>query len=173
MFDAYPMIRKQTFDPQDLFLAFDGLRDDHTLLDIPVTESPHAGIMQALETGKDMFKTDYSERAMNGTLDMRYNQRLSRRKMEKAFQLKKKEVQQDTYAPVKVSIFNGHNYIIDGKHTTALCYVNSLKVRCIIVQNPFLDSFYCQLYKKIKKRGKKYKKGIAFFEIIYKQNDEN
>ena len=173
MFNVLPVIDEKMIDPKDLYLGFDGLCDDQTMLDLPLPQSPHAGIMQSYKDGSNVLKTEYYKRAINGTLDMRYNQWLSRRKIVSAIEQKKKELDQNTYLSVKVSIVNNRYYIIDGKHSAALCYVNRLSVKCAIIQHPFFDSFYFKANLKMKKSGKAYKKGINFFKTIYEHTNDN
>ena len=53
-------IKEIPFDK--LFLGYDYLKDEFTLLDIPITESPHFDMMKKLYMGEDISDCDYIKR---------------------------------------------------------------------------------------------------------------
>ena len=167
LFDSFEVIVNKTIRPNELFIAFDGLKDEYTLLNTQIDKSPHADLMKAFVNNDNISNTTYIKRSKKGTLDLRYNQIIDERKMKNNFDQKMKVVSNNSYDPVKVSIIGNTTYIIDGKHTAALCSVKNQSVRCVVVNNPFLDSFYFNVFLKIKKKRRGFKKGIEFLEKVY------
>lgn len=155
-------------DPSELFLSSDSLKDNYTLLDIPLSKSPHYGFMRALDNGEDLLRLDYVKRLKIGALDdlvakpFGYKEIQLRR--DKYHQMKLK-VLSNTYDPVTVYKLNGRIYIRDGKHRAALCCLLSKPVKCNILSTP------CEIPLKILwtrtimlKRAKEYKKALKFID---------
>lgn len=121
-------------EPSNLFLSIDYLSDKYTLLDICVLDSPHYSLIEAVNSGKDLRKTDYYKRFVTGKLDGRHCLRergasYFYEKNENA----KRSIEQGDYEPVVVYLLNGRYYICDGKHRAALCAYMKKDVRCVVV----------------------------------------
>lgn len=121
-------------EPSNLFLSVDYLKDKYTLLDCCILDSPHYAFIEAINSGKDIKKTDYYKRFINGYLDGRHCQRERNvsyfyNKNEKA----KQSIESNDYRPVVVYSWKNRYYICDGKHRAALCAFMKKEVRCIVV----------------------------------------
>lgn len=167
LFDSYDVEEERIMNASDLLIAFDGLKDDYSLQDLSIDQSPHADLMKTFLNNGNIVATDYVKRSKNGTLDLRYNQLVDLKGLHQKFKIKLIEVNESSYSPVKVSNIAGQYYIIDGKHTAALCSVLNKKVNCILVKSPFRESFYLNIFKRLKKRDKDFSRGIDFIEKIY------
>ena len=129
-----------TITPNMLFLSTDYLKDEYTLLDCCVLDSPHYGLIEAVNNGKDITKTDYYRRFINGSLDGRHcywkrSASYFHEKNEKA----KQAIENGEYEPVVIYKWNDRYYICDGKHRAALCAFLNKDVRCI--QVPSISGF--------------------------------
>lgn len=121
--------------PQNLYLGPDFLKDDFTLLECPLLESPHYHLMEVIHTGKPLSETDYMKRFTNGCLDWRRGQ-----PMPKSFDhwyiknnTARKKIIRGDYKPVIVYQQDNKYYIFDGKHRAAMCAQLGLSVKCCVV----------------------------------------
>lgn len=127
-------------DPNNLFLSTDYLKDDYTLLDCCILDSPHYSFIEAVNNGKDIRKTDYYKRFLTGKLDGRHCQRERNLSYFYDKNIKAKEsVESGNYKPVVVYLWKGHYYICDGKHRAALCAFMKRNVNCILA--PSISDF--------------------------------
>lgn len=154
--------------PQELFLGFDALKDDYSLVDVSIDNAPHISLMKALEKKQDLRTTEYCKRYANGTLDSREKVVISNKtinEFEKKFEIRKKEVIEENYSPVQVYKLHGKYYIADGKHRAALCTVLGQSVKCKVISNDFLnDSFRQWIYRKMLKNPDNYSRNLALFK---------
>ena len=128
--------------PSKLYLGPDFLRDKYTLLDCPVSESPHIGLMAALMKGEPIEKTDYIKRFLKGTLDWRSALIMPKDKtrFQKKYECSLAEIQSGEYPPAVVYLQGGRYYIYDGKHRAALCALLGKEVRCKVVGNEIANA---------------------------------
>lgn len=123
-----------TISPDKLFLSVDYLKDRFTLLDCCIIESPHYGLVKAINNGEDVKNTDYYKRFITGKLDGRHCQR--KRKVSYFYDKNKKakeSIESGNYKPVQVYYWKGKYYICDGKHRAALCAYLQRDVKCVLV----------------------------------------
>lgn len=128
--------------PELLYLGPDFLKDKYTLLDCPVSTSPHFGLMKALNEKAVLRTTDYFRRFNKGTLDWRRSQVMPRsyNKFHNKYVKSQKEINDNKYNPVLVYYQNGRYYIYDGKHRAALCALMNKPVLCAVVSNSFVNT---------------------------------
>lgn len=122
--------------PGELYLGVDFLKDEYTLIDVPITESPHYGLMSALSAGKDGRDTQYVMRMLTGALDERYEIvafYLDCNYFRNCFEKRINSLNKDDCAQVTVYRRNGRYYIHDGKHRAALCALLGTNVKCKII----------------------------------------
>lgn len=151
--------------PSKLYLSVDYLKDNYTLLDSCLLDSPHYGFIRAINSGQDIQSTEYYQRFIKGYLDGRHCQRTRNisfyfDKNEKT----KQEVISGDYKPVAVYIWKNRFYICDGKHRAALCAYLNKDVKCILV--PSISDFkksaiHKEIYR-IMSRDKDFSKHIEY-----------
>lgn len=176
--DAFKLDKPEfILNPEDMLLDMDFLRDEYTLCNCPITDSPHYELMRTLSQGGDIAKTSYIRRFRTGTLDWRNPMIVSSKDIhhfEQTYSKRCQEIQSDTYLPIQVYNYNGRYYILDGKHRAALCALMGRQVRCIEVSHDFLyDSFNAWMFEKMKTEPNSFKKNIEFIEGVYKLQKEN
>ena len=152
--EKYKVLGQKNISPNKLFLDVDFLKDDYTLCDSSIINSPHLGLMKALEKGEDIRQTDYWHRTIMGTIDSRQKNNPTENEYNKfyiTYQQKKDEVTSGDYNPIKVYCVNDKYYIADGKHRAALCAMMGKLVKCNIISSDcMLDSYYMWNYRKMK-----------------------
>lgn len=156
--------------PEELFMGFDALKDKYSLVGVCVTESPHRTLMEALDGGEDIRKTEYCIRQKKGTLDSRSSAAVKKstvKGFKDKFCRRREEVLADSYAPVQVYRLGEKYFIADGKHRAAMCAHLGKKVKCVEISSDFLlDSFRMWMYGKMKKKPKDYSRNISMFEKL-------
>jgi hypothetical protein len=152
-----------------LYIAFDGLNDQYTLLNTCILNSPHFDLVKCLTDNGDLRSCSYVERVQKGILDFRASQRINNRyliNLNNKFAQKKSAIQNNNYDPVKiVKVFDKY-YIADGKHTAATCALLNIPVRCTDCAMVVFDSFFWWIYRKMLKNKKMYGKHLNYFESI-------
>jgi hypothetical protein len=150
-----------------LFLGPDFLKDNYTLLDCPLKNSPHYGFVECLSQKGNPEHTDYIKRYYQGTLDGRFGH--SRIRYFSIFFKKNDQRRENIISgniePVMVYEWKGRTYIQDGKHRAALCAYLGKEIPCkLIDENTLFGGITaCQL-RIAKKSADKYSKHIQFFE---------
>lgn len=143
-------------NPGSLFLGPDFLKDEFTLLDCRLLDSPHYIFVEAVNQRDELTKTEYYERYIKGTLDWRHCQ-LKAKSMERYFDKNEKakiDIIKEDYKPVVVYYWKDRWYIFDGKHRAALCAFMGRTVRCKIVPvSVALDGVWSKLFDIIKDSG--------------------
>jgi hypothetical protein len=157
-------------DTKQLHLGFDALKDEYTLVGKNVIESPHYGLMEALDKKTDIAQTDYCSRYRNGTLDSREGINITKKllsEMKVMFEKRKNEIEKNNYVPIQVYRIQGMYYIADGKHRAALCAYLGKQVKCVEISNEYLrDSFRQWIYQKMLKNSSEYSHNIRMFATI-------
>lgn len=166
-FDKYPIIESKQINPKNLFIGFDGLKDQYSLAGVPIDKSPHLDLIKVMLSDGNYEKTDYYDRLRLGYLDMRFNQKFKSEIYERVLFERKDKIEKEEYQAVKVVMIEGQYYIIDGKHTAALCCAMEKKVNCIEIMNPLHDPFYVKVYEIMKKRASQFEKNISLLKKVY------
>lgn len=151
--------------PDELFLGFDYLKDDYTLLDTSIKKSPHYDMMKKLYEEKDISDCEYIKRWVSGTLDWRYGfiKPDNFDFFVKRFIQSKENIEKNTIKPVIIYSFCGKYYIYDGKHRAAMCAYNEMSVPCIVIDTEHIFSgVWEEMFKKILNR-KYYRKHTEFY----------
>lgn len=135
---------KVLINAEELFLGPDFLKDKYTLLGTRITESPHYEFMKTLKQNEDFRKTEYIIRWENGTLDWRraMPMEIYQNEWKLKFRERLKEIQNDSYKPIKIYKVGGKKYIYDGKHRAAVCALLNKKIQCEIISNNCIFSYY-------------------------------
>ena len=153
----------------ELFLGPDKLKDQHSLIDLNIVNSPHFYLMKCIMNNEDIMNTEYIKRFKKGTLDNRLPRKninkLFLTHMKDKFNKKLKLINSNDYSPIKVYKNNNRFYIADGKHTAAMCALLNKNIKCVEVPGIKYDSFVIRLYKKMLERENEYSKHIKFYEI--------
>lgn len=152
--------------PEQLRLGFDGLKDTFSLLDTPLTESPHFDLMKRLNDGTDLRGSDYVRRIESGALDFRPPRRLRDKQLAARradFLEMRARIEAGDYEPITVFSLDGRHYIADGKHRAAVCALLGAGVRCRDASAGLHDSFYWWVLRKMEKTAEQYRKHIRWF----------
>ena len=149
---------KREIIPYDkLYLGVDFLKDDLTLLDVPITQSPHYDLMKVLVEGRDHKKTEYVQRMLRGCLDERYEivaYYLDKDYFTNRFKQRKKEIDEEISKPVTVYYINEKYYIYDGKHRAALFAFCGKEIYCNVIDAKIVfESFSKNISKRLIKSG--------------------
>ncbi|GLL52300.1 hypothetical protein [Tetragenococcus halophilus] len=155
---------------KDLYLGFDALKDEQTLVGVNIQRSPHYYLMDVIDNDENIKQTDYCKRYRKGTLDSRSAGVISEKDLfnyKEIFQHRKKQIIEESYEPVQVYMIEGKYYIADGKHRAALCTYLNKSVSCVDIGTVFLkDSFRQWMYRKMCKSSSKYEKNISLFKKV-------
>ena len=144
---------------EDLFLGYDYLKDDFTLLDRPLKESPHYHLMEILyaDAGQEAIaQSEYIQRWLSGTLDWRFGFKDPNEYsfFIQRFHQSKENIAHNRIKPVIIYNLAGRYYIYDGKHRAAMCAYNNLQIPCVIVAaETVFTGVWKTLFDKIKKDG--------------------
>ena len=161
------VIDEINLNPANLYLGFDGLKDDYTLLDKAIKDSPHFEFVEQLFHKNSYRDTDYYQRFTTGKLDLRYNQWPRLYDFSALFKSKKEQIESDTYEEVLITKINERYYILDGKHTAALSLVMNKNIRCLLLDNPYHHPFFKSLFKKMKADEKNFSENIEFLNKTF------
>ena len=133
---------KLALSPKELYLGPDFLKDEYTLINKQLIDSPHYGLMLAIREKKDIRNTEYIRRFNLGELDWRHS-----RPMPKNFEFYYKKYEdsmkaiiEGSYRPIIVYFQDNRYYIYDGKHRAALCALLGVTINCIVVGNEIANS---------------------------------
>jgi len=154
-------------NPEDVYLGFDALKDEYTLLGVKMIDSPHYHLMKTIYSGENINGIDYVEREKKGTLDGRYE--LVPVDHIKLFSESLEKIKNDEYDPAIVYRVDGQIYAFDGKHRLALCLLLHKKCRCICMDLSELradvntNKLLCEMEKTKKNL---YTKNIEFIKRI-------
>lgn len=169
LFDFFKSQNVFELSCDQLYVAFDGLKDQYTLLNTCILDSPHFDLVKCLMDNGDLRYCSYVEKVQKGILDFRSSQQISNgylNNLTKIFTQKKTAILNNNYDPVKVvKVFDTY-YIADGKHTAATCVLIDLPVKCVDCSPLIFDSFFWWIYKKMLMNKKEYKIHIKYFNSI-------
>lgn len=152
-------------DPNDLFLGFDGLYDNYTLIDVPIGQSPHYELVRRLNDNLRIEDCDYLKREEKGTLDGRLGRKTVNddfSRLTNQFLNSKQAIESGNYAYPIVYQLNKRYYIMDGKHRAAVCKLLGVNVRCEVIDLVAIKSYpyLSGIYPIMRDNEDKYKKNI-------------
>lgn len=147
-----PLITIIYLNPADVFLSFDGLKDQYTLIERSISDSPHVELIRLINSGKDISECDYIKRETNGFLDHRDKQFFGGKIIN--YHLEKNKKNNRERLPIVYKLDDKY-YVLDGKHRFASSYLSgddSIKckeVPCKLVSDwGYLRKLYSILKKK-------------------------
>jgi hypothetical protein len=155
----------------ELHLGCDGLNDSYTLLGRNLADSPHLELVEILMRGEDPVHSEYIFRESNALMHFRNGIPYTK---ERAKQLQdwfhhRLKTLQFSAPQIMLANVSGQYYILDGKHTAAICLFTKNENLVYWDVTPFLfDSFFFAVCQKMRKRPLSFKKHLAFFEALYK-----
>lgn len=161
-----------TINPNEVYLSYDGLRDELTHVEKSIVDSPHVDMINRLKKGLDIQDCDYVRGEIEGYLDGRFEQLDSYDLVE--FHIKKFMAKQNSEKPLVYSI-NDKYYVLDGKHRIATAVVfNEQSIECCVLPLSYLINYrYTRdLYKAMCKRGDRYSKNIKHIKSIIEDGKE-
>ncbi|PHN01468.1 hypothetical protein [Flavilitoribacter nigricans] len=168
LLEAYQDRPYEMIDPGKLSLGVDGLKDRHTLLHVPLSDSPHFFLMTQFESQRAVDKSaDYYKRSITGTLDLR-RARIPDVSF-KTYKERKAAILNDQYAPIFIVKNTPFHLIVDGKHRAALCLQLGKPVSAIFINDFFRDShFYWLMQKMVNSTNTTaFEKHLTFFRTIF------
>ncbi len=157
-YNNYTELECKEIPYEQLFLGADFLKDNITLIDTPIVDSPHFELMKVLSTNGNFMETDYVNRMINGSLDERYEIVafcLDKDFFPSCYKKHISEYENGTDKEVIVYQKNNRYYLHDGKHRAALCALLERNVKCkvITLESAFAD-FNPKKVEKILKNSK-------------------
>ncbi len=156
-----------TVSPDELFLGIDFLKDEYSLINTPIKESPHFELMASLYNGEDGLNTNYTKRMLKGALDERYEILafyLDKEYFKNCFNKKYNDIKNNSGENIIVYKKNGKCYIHDGKHRAALCSLLGIDAQCEVVDFSEVCKEFNSKKLEILEKKEKYKKHDSFFE---------
>lgn len=173
-FLVYPFLEDRylgKLDPSCLDLGIDGLKDEHTLIDTALKDSPHYALMEALERDDDLADTNpYLLCSRLGTLDFRWPHEITpaflatlRERFERHCGLV------EAGEPLKVKVIRvlDRMYIADGKHRAALALLKGIEVEGEDATPVYYDSFFRWIERKMRERAAEYSKHLELFDALH------
>lgn len=154
--DLFPEIfgKKELVSPDEVCLSFDGMKDEFTLLDTPIPESPHYEMIKRIESGRSITDCEYIRRENSGTLDGRYPVQVSENAHINACKKSFESVKSDDYTLPVLYRLNEKLYVYDGKHRLAVAAALNKKIYCYVIDAKQIAnlSYLSQIFEKIKDR---------------------
>ena len=158
-------VRMTNINPSEIFLSFDGLKDDYTHVEMPLAESPHVELIKAIRRGDDIIQTRYYHEEINGCLDGRYEQLRTQSLVNKY--IKASKMKKDGN-PIVYRVGMSY-YVLDGKHRLATALIDGVSsIPCIEIPTEELaQHIYTQMiYKKMLENSGKYQKNIQHIKSL-------
>lgn len=174
LLDSPYVIKELEIDSKEIYLGPDFLKDDFTLLGTTIDKSPHLQYMKSLLEGESIDNTCYYVRKRKGILDWRRADHLliNEKYIRDKFNNRYTEIEDNNYNPVYVYTVADKFYIYDGKHRAALCSLLGKKVKCHLISNDCIFSFYGGYLFKIISKDSQYSKHNLFFQNRLKDSNE-
>lgn len=155
-----------------LHLSLDALKDDCTLLGVPITESPHLALMRLFNVNADAESSDYVRRLRAGTLDFRPARRVKPKHLaerREKFLAARVQLESGRQEPVIVIRLAGAHFIADGKHRAAVGALLGQPVRCVEATAAAQYSLFWWIRRKMEKTPAPYQKHLRWFEALATQ----
>lgn len=163
-----PNIYKELLiDSKDLYLGPDYLKDEYSLINLSINDSPHYKLMETLFNNEDVLETDYMFRKRNGTLDWRDITPISSsyiNSIKNKFKQRLIDIETDCYDPIIVYEYKEKYYIFDGKHRAALCSYLKKPIKSLVVSNDCIRSYTNRIFFEMMKDDNFYSKHNAFIK---------
>ena len=155
--DLFPELfsRREEIAPEEVFLGFDGLKDEYTLLDVPMAQSPHFDMIDKIAKGEDISSCDYMLREYRGTLDGRFGADVLPKSHVNACRKAEEKLAAGETEPPVLYRLNGRLYVYDGKHRLALALQKKMKIECFVIDAAHIakQSYVAMMFKKMKNRA--------------------
>lgn len=147
-----------------LYLGPDFLKDQYSLLDVSIYQSPHYDFVRAQKNSDDLMKTEYIRRYMAGTLDWRRG----------TYKPTDFNFFHNQYAAITTAIHDGdcppiiaykmgeRYYIFDGKHRAAISAMLDVPVNTILVKSEIANAYIWHYMFALINGKKDYSKHIDF-----------
>ncbi len=157
--------------PEELYLGIDYLTDENTLLDTPLSKSPHYDLVCKMNNNEDISECEYIKRWRKGTLDWRYGFRKPKNYnfFVNKFNDSKKNIIEGKNKPSLVYKVGEKYYIFDGKHRAAMCLLNNIDVPCYIIDRTTMFSNVWLFLLEMIKHDKNYSKHKKIFDAYMSQ----
>lgn len=152
-------------NPADVYLSFDGLKNQYTLIDKPISESPHVELIRLINMGEDISACDYVKRETNGFLDHRDKEFISEKIIN--YHLEKNKMCDISRQPIVYKLDNKY-YVLDGKHRFASAFLSgeeSVKCKEVSCKEIAEWKYLCKLYSIVKNK-KVYSKQLDHIEKL-------
>lgn len=150
--------------PSDVFLSFDGLKNQYTLIEKPISESPHVELIRLINSGGDISGCDYIIREIHGYLDHRNKQFFGSKLIN--YHLEKNKESNDKL-PIVYKLDNKF-YVLDGKHRLASSFLSGEEnIKCVEISCAEIAKwrYLCKL-QPILMRKKDYSKQLSHIDKI-------
>lgn len=151
--------------PGKVHLSFDALKDEYSHIGIPLSESPHVGLLYTIKNGGNIKETSYYKKEVKGQLDGRYElldcQTLIDSHM-LAYSNKKKGY------PIIYKVGEVY-YVLDGKHRLATAFIeNQTIIKCIEIPSSVVrqDKYTCDILKMMQRKPEKYNRNIQHINSL-------
>lgn len=156
--------------PDKIFIGFDALKDQYTLLNKCIIDSPHLELVKLLCEKKEINQCEYIKRLKNGIIDIRIPMKYNKAELNQRFKKRLDTVANQNYEPIIVYKLEDKYYIVDGKHRAALCVLlGHEEINCVEIPSSSIgaDRFMWWLYAKMRKNKKEqYKVHDKFFNQL-------
>lgn len=153
--------------PSNLLLSIDYLKDSYTLLGCSILDSPHYKLMEALDKGEDIQKTEYMLRFKKGTLDARYPHCVKDFSFfHDKYKTMKKKLEENTVDPIVVFKVGDVFYIKDGKHRAALCAYFKRPIMCKVYDKQKMVGTIGKVVARMMKSDMSYSKHINLYNNL-------
>ena len=154
-------------DINDIYLGFDGLKDEYTHIEMSLKDSPHFELINNVFSGNDISKTQYVKEEINGRLDGRFEMAYSKSLLKLHIKLAQTANKQKNL-PIVYNLGRRY-YVIDGKHRLATSLIcNKKTVKCIEVSSDEVANhkYSISLLEMMKRRPSEYSKNIKHLELL-------
>jgi hypothetical protein len=162
---------------EDFVICPDFLRNDFTLVGLPITESPHYSLIEAIAEGADLAKTEYVVRRQTGTLDIRTGSHVDLSLLEAWGKTSLQRIRRGERNSVKVFRLTGDGketlVVGDGKHTlatAAFCGQTETLHIAMMDFGVYRDQFFARHFSQARKRRERYSRNLHFLERFYAAN---
>lgn len=169
------IIEKVEVNADNLFLGPDFLKDKYSLLGVNIQNSPHYSFMKALHDGENIEETDYVRRWLSGTLDWRRKMPLGRQveRWKSMYEQRIYEIENDRVADVLVYNVSGRYFIYDGKHKAALSALMGKKIKCSVISETCVFSYYSRYMLDLVSERREYSKHMQFLNEYIRKSKGN
>lgn len=155
-------------NPRALYLPFDFLKDEFTLLDTNIMESPHYKLICGCDEG-NLENNEYINRAICGTLDGRDSTYETVERYLKCYSEKQKDFQENQIEAIRFYTVGRKKYIADGKHRAAMAAYHGWKITGKeIYPINIITPNVKRMYSIMKKKPESYLQNINHLEQLMK-----